>query len=371
MPRAGGAARTSSCRRRSTSRTPASCCRSASCCSPAGSPTRSSRVSDYPRLALTGLVTFFGSLNVAVPFLLDLFRIPADTFQLFLASGVINSRFGTLVAAMHTVTVALLGACAMTGALDLEPPPPRRATPSITAVADDRRRSAARVLLFASVLDQQYTKDQVLAGMHLLQRADAGRRPSHADPARRPSPTAGQLEAIRARGILRVGYLPDALPFAFFNAARAIWSGFDIELAHRLATELGVRLEFLAGRARPTSTSDLARGYCDLVMSGVAVDHRSRAAACCSRTRTSTRRSRFVVPDEARERFATWDDIRSMGADRRSRCRTCRTTSRSCASLVPQADAPADRPTSRRCSRRCRRRSTRSPCRPSAARRGR
>ena len=73
------------------------------------------RVSDYPRLALTGLVTFFGSLNVAVPFLLDLFRIPADTFQLFLATGVINSRFGTLVAAMHTVAVALLGTCAMAG----------------------------------------------------------------------------------------------------------------------------------------------------------------------------------------------------------------------------------------------------------------
>ena len=38
-----------------------------------------------------------------MPFLLDSFRVPADTFQLFLASGVINSRFGTLVAAMHTV----------------------------------------------------------------------------------------------------------------------------------------------------------------------------------------------------------------------------------------------------------------------------
>ena len=66
-------------------------------------------VRDYPQLAVTGLLTFFGSLNAAVPFLLDLFRIPADTFQLFLASGVINSRVGALVAAVHTVTVALLG----------------------------------------------------------------------------------------------------------------------------------------------------------------------------------------------------------------------------------------------------------------------
>src|SRR4051794_19076877 len=77
-------------------------------------------VTDYPRLAVTGLLTFFGSLNAAVPFLLDLFRIPADTFQLFLATGVINSRVGTLVAAMHTVTVALLGACAISGNLRLD-----------------------------------------------------------------------------------------------------------------------------------------------------------------------------------------------------------------------------------------------------------
>ena len=43
------------------------------------------------QLAATGLVTFFGSLNAAVPFLLDLFRIPSVTFQFFLARGVVNS----------------------------------------------------------------------------------------------------------------------------------------------------------------------------------------------------------------------------------------------------------------------------------------
>ena len=75
------------------------------------------RLSDYPQLALAGLVTFFGSLNAAVPFLLDQFRIPADTFQLFLATGVVNSRVGSLVAAVHTLTVALLVSCAVTGHL--------------------------------------------------------------------------------------------------------------------------------------------------------------------------------------------------------------------------------------------------------------
>ena len=78
---------------------------------------RPCRSTDYPQLAVTGLLTFFGSLNAAVPFLLDLFRIPADTFQLFLATGVINSRVGTLLAAVHTLVVAVLGTCAITGML--------------------------------------------------------------------------------------------------------------------------------------------------------------------------------------------------------------------------------------------------------------
>ena len=77
--------------------------------------------SQYPRLALTGLLTFFGSLNAAIPFLLDMFRIPADTFQLFIATSVINSRIGTLVAAVHTVTIGLLGSAALIGAIHLYP----------------------------------------------------------------------------------------------------------------------------------------------------------------------------------------------------------------------------------------------------------
>src|SRR5262245_2970996 len=77
-------------------------------------------VMQYPQLALTGLLAFFGSLNAAVPFLLDLFRIPADTFQLFIATGVINSRFGALVAAVHTIAVALLGSAAIAGTMTFD-----------------------------------------------------------------------------------------------------------------------------------------------------------------------------------------------------------------------------------------------------------
>ena len=113
---------------------------------------------------MTGLLTFFGSLNAAVPFLLDLFRIPADTFQLFLATGVINSRVGTLLAAVHTLTVAVLGTCAITGMLHV------RKGARACGTSRSPLRSTIAVIggaraLFDGYLRTEYTKDEVL-GAH-------------------------------------------------------------------------------------------------------------------------------------------------------------------------------------------------------------
>src|SRR5207342_1315335 len=44
-------------------------------------------VADYVKLIFAGIVSLFGSINIAVPFLLDLVKVPADTFQLFLTTG--------------------------------------------------------------------------------------------------------------------------------------------------------------------------------------------------------------------------------------------------------------------------------------------
>jgi Na+/H+-dicarboxylate symporter/ABC-type amino acid transport substrate-binding protein len=266
-------------------------------------------VTEYPRLAFTGLVTFFGSLNVAVPFLLDLFRIPADTFQLFLASGVINSRFGTLVAAMHTVTVALLGACAMVGALRWDR---RRIVryAAVTAALTFAVIGGTRAV-FTSVMNQQYTKDKVLAGMHLLHDTSPAVVRKWPDGSDLPAEGRPALDAIRARGSIRVGFLSDSLPFAFFNQHGDL-VGFDIELAHRLANELGVQLE-LVQLQRDRFDESLERGVCDLVMSGVAVTTLRASRTTLSNSYLDETLA-FVVPDEARERFTTWEDIRSRGA---------------------------------------------------------
>jgi Na+/H+-dicarboxylate symporter len=263
-------------------------------------------VSEYPQLALAGLVSFFGSLNVAVPFLLDQFRIPADTFQLFLATGVVNSRVGSLVAAVHTVTVALLATCAITGRLRWQRGPLLRYM-GVTAALVILLIGGTR-LLFATALSPQYSKDAVLASMQLLGEPVAATLATTRSPA--PATNLPALETIRARGVLRVGYFPDALPFAFVNAAGAL-VGFDAELAHGLARDLGVTLAFVPVE-RDTMRAQLDDGECDLVMSGVVVTT-DRAHEVLLSDSYLDQTVAFVVPDHQRDRFTDWTSIRKQG----------------------------------------------------------
>jgi ABC-type amino acid transport substrate-binding protein len=118
------------------------------------------------------------------------------------------------------------------------------------------------------------------------------------------------LDGIRTRGQLRVGYLPNALPIAFFNGRDEL-VGFDIDLAHRLAEELKVRLELIP-ITRDRLSDDLARGYYDIVMSGIPVTTDLASLMLMSNPYVDETLA-FIVPDQARERFSAWDGIRSMG----------------------------------------------------------
>ena len=263
-------------------------------------------ITAYPQLALAGLVSFFGSLTVAIPFLLDLFRIPADTFQLFLATGVINSRVGSLVAAVHTLTVALLATCAVTGRLRWQ----RGKSLSfagVTVAVVVAVIGGTRVLI-GTALAPPYSKDAVLASMELLSEpvqvtglSASGAAPPTSLPA---------LESIQARGVLRVGYLSDALPFAFVNR-RGDLVGFDVELAHHLARDLGVGLAFVPVD-RHTMAAQLAAGDCDLVMSGVVVTtERAREFLLSESYLDET--VAVVVADHRRDQFRSWKEINTRG----------------------------------------------------------
>jgi hypothetical protein len=79
---------------------------------------------------------------------------------------------------------------------------------------------------------------------------------------------ADDLETIHSRGALRVGVSGDYQPFSVCSEQLTDCRGFDIEVAQRVATDLGVRLELVRFRW-PDLRTDLAAGKFDVAMSGV------------------------------------------------------------------------------------------------------
>jgi ABC-type amino acid transport substrate-binding protein len=123
--------------------------------------------------------------------------------------------------------------------------------------------------------------------------------------ARAPStpPTKGQrLTDIANRQVLRVGYLPDSVPYAFFNAQGEL-IGYDIEMANMLGRDLNVSLEFVE-TSREHVAEDLVSGACDIIMSGFVVSVNRARGMELSRPYEQERLG-FLVPDYARGRFAS------------------------------------------------------------------
>jgi Na+/H+-dicarboxylate symporter len=268
-------------------------------------------VTEYPRLALTGLLTFFGSLTAAVPFLLDLFRIPADTFQLFLATGVVNSRFGALLAAVHTVSVALLGSAAIVGTLRFSAPRIARYL-VITVVLSAVILGGLRVF-FTTVLMPSFAGEELVYSMRPLMTGNDARIISEADVAdAKVAPAGSLIDAIKKRGMLRVGVFTDRLPFVFFNGGRQL-VGLDVEMAQLLARDLGVKAEFVEIKELSELPRLLATNRFDVAMTGIVVTP-ERAAGMVFSNPYLDETFAFVVKDHLREEFSTWGNIRDLGA---------------------------------------------------------
>lgn len=267
-------------------------------------------VTEYPRLALTGLLTFFGSLNAAVPFLLDLFRIPADTFQLFLATGVVNSRFGALLAALHTVAVALLGSAAIVGALRFSPARVARYL-VITIVLSTATIGGLRVL-FNTVLKPTFAGEELVYSMRPLMTHPEARFVKQAELGDTVEKPAGSVvDSIRKRGVLRVGVLADHLPYVFVNRERNL-VGLDVEMAQILGRDLGVKVEFVETEDLTVLPRLLATGRLDLAMTGIVVTP-ERAGEMLFSEPYLDETLAFVVKDHLREEFSSWANVRDLG----------------------------------------------------------
>ncbi|MCI5779213.1 MAG: C45 family autoproteolytic acyltransferase/hydrolase [Lentisphaeria bacterium] len=78
------------------------------------------------------------------------------------------------------------------------------------------------------------------------------------------------LQAVRERGVLRVGTTGDYRPMSFRDPATGKYEGFDAALAEELARDLGVRLEYVP-TTWPTLMRDTLERRFDLALCGITI----------------------------------------------------------------------------------------------------
>jgi len=260
----------------------------------------------YPAFLASGLFSFFGEVVVALPFLLDFMRVPADMFQIFVAVDVFTGRFGTLVAGMHTVALALLVAASVSGGTRIRKAALVRyvgvSVLLVVGVLGGLR------LFYERVVPQEYRQYEQLVGMDLaIERVQVAEVDPDTTLAPGDARGRGRLARILRRGSLRVGYLPGSLPFVFRNQTGKL-VGMEVDLAHMLARNLGVTLEFVE-LDRPGMAASLDTGRADILMTGLFVTP-ERALRMRFAEPYMQGTLALVVPDHERHRFASGREIR-------------------------------------------------------------
>ncbi len=208
-------------------------------------------------LALVGVPSLFGSTKVSLPFILQMMRLPADAMQLYLIASPLQIYFTSALTCMSIFALSAICTAFLTGLGKLRV---KRAMYSTVV---------AVVVFFAVVLALNAAFGAVLATtsqghptvLSMKMPPDAGgarvgdgfetavyRNSSDVPPvveAGDAARNATLLDRIRERDALRVGYVPDLMPFAYFNSDGEL-VGHDVQMAYDLAKVLNVsRVEFV------------------------------------------------------------------------------------------------------------------------------
>ncbi|MEK6236562.1 MAG: cation:dicarboxylase symporter family transporter, partial [Planctomycetales bacterium] len=272
-----------------------------------GTPIENSQV--VPLLG-AGFAGSFAKPVVAIPMLLDLAAIPTDIFNLFLAIGVIASRFGDLMKAMHLLAFAVLTACWLQGAFRIQPVPLMirgLATAGLVAAMVFGIR-----IYLADSFQHRFDKEHLIVARELLATPAESAVLKRSEP--NPAPLLegeDRMDRILRRGILRVGFNREQLPFSYYNRDRRL-VGFDVEMAHQLARDLGVRIEFVPFSGE--IIQPLLDDHFDVAMSGLeSTIERATALPRMDPYLEVTRA--VVVPDHRRHHFQSLKTLMDLAAD--------------------------------------------------------
>ena len=110
---------------------------------------------------------------------------------------------------------------------------------------------------------------------------------------------------------MRACYRGSDYPSAFFNSTGEL-VGFDIEMTHRLARQLGARIEFLPVASVDDAARRLDEGGCDVFMSMLPIAPETTLRFTLTQPVLNGAVG-LVVEDWRRRSFRTWTGIREQG----------------------------------------------------------
>jgi Na+/H+-dicarboxylate symporter len=256
----------------------------------------------YPAFTILGAMTAFGGMTVALPFMLDYFNFPTDLFQLYLLGSMVTARFATALAAMHGVVICLLGATAALGILKWRS--------LFRALAISLGVTTLLMTGLGLILTNSIPFEY--AGKESFESMDLSEKPVPTKQIDEPSALSdkdqaqSRLKVIQKRGTLRVGLLPDRLPFVFRNNKGNI-VGYDMDLMHSLAKEIGVDLELVPLEFKKTG-SWLKEGRIDILIGGIVVTPQGATEFAFTDAYFNNTLA-FLVTDHRREEFSHYDNI--------------------------------------------------------------
>ncbi len=260
----------------------------------------------YPSYVVMGIFSAFGSMAVAIPFMLDYFNLPADQFQLYLLGSVVTARFATALAALHAFVVTLLVSAAILKRLNK-----RR---MFHAVAIHIGVTAGVMILagyaFTHLIPYQYEGGKSFESMSLIGEAVPVKIVKQLPPVSAVDKNRARQDVIRERGTLRVGYRANTLPFSYRNNQGQI-VGFDMEMMHALAKDLDVGMEIIRFKNKKEARQLLSEGRIDIVIGGFAITP-ELALKFTFTNAYSYHTLGLIVPDARRDEFSSIEKIRNM-----------------------------------------------------------
>lgn len=225
-------------------------------------------ISAIPSLSISGLLSLFGSVYVAIPFMLDLVHLPQDLFQLFVLSGFLTGKFNSITAVMNLFVLTLLVAASFQQCLKFSPA--KLIKMSIGILSGVLLTIIICRIGMGLLIHNPDVTSTVIANMQVADKVPTNVKKQYPILGNTHPNGIANVATIRERGILKVGYIPSNVPFSYYNNAGDL-VGFDTAMATKLAEDLQVKIEFIPFKKDKLAES-LANGFFDIAMSGLAMD---------------------------------------------------------------------------------------------------